>query len=158
MAHVGVVFGGRSVEHQVSIRSARTVAQGLREAGHTVGSYGHGGAESMTNGMRNLPLRRNVKAHRADGETHVGLIAWKAEIRDGEIVLGLPHEVVLGEGHGRTRTQVSGLRLFAFSLHRVGEHDRWSPNGSDSEVRGGVFQGTTPRVALNARIQAGLRC
>jgi D-alanine-D-alanine ligase len=36
MAHVGVVFGGRSVEHQVSIRSARTVAQGLREAGHAV--------------------------------------------------------------------------------------------------------------------------
>lgn len=40
MAHVGVVFGGRSVEHQVSIRSARTVAQGLREAGHTVAPLG----------------------------------------------------------------------------------------------------------------------
>ncbi len=36
MAHVGVVFGGRSVEHQVSIASARTVARGLREAGHRV--------------------------------------------------------------------------------------------------------------------------
>ena len=36
MAHVGVAFGGRSVEHQVSIRSARTVVQGLREAGHAV--------------------------------------------------------------------------------------------------------------------------
>ncbi|HSF41233.1 MAG TPA: D-alanine--D-alanine ligase family protein [Thermoanaerobaculia bacterium] len=40
MAHVGVVFGGRSVEHQVSIRSARTVAQGLREAGHQVTALG----------------------------------------------------------------------------------------------------------------------
>lgn len=40
MAHVGVVFGGRSVEHQVSIRSARTVAQGLREAGHSVAALG----------------------------------------------------------------------------------------------------------------------
>ena len=40
MAHVGVVFGGRSVEHQVSIRSARTVVQGLREAGHAVTSLG----------------------------------------------------------------------------------------------------------------------
>ena len=40
MAHVGVVFGGRSVEHQVSIRSARTVAQGLREAGHGVTALG----------------------------------------------------------------------------------------------------------------------
>lgn len=40
MAHVGVVFGGRSVEHQVSIRSARTVLQGLRDAGHAVTPLG----------------------------------------------------------------------------------------------------------------------
>lgn len=40
MAHVGVVFGGRSVEHQVSIRSARTVVQGLRDAGHAVTPLG----------------------------------------------------------------------------------------------------------------------
>jgi D-alanine-D-alanine ligase len=40
MAHVGVVFGGRSVEHQVSIRSARTVVQGLRDAGHSVTPLG----------------------------------------------------------------------------------------------------------------------
>lgn len=40
MPHVGVVFGGRSVEHQVSIRSARTVVQGLREAGHEVTPLG----------------------------------------------------------------------------------------------------------------------
>src|SRR5215218_10048088 len=40
MAHVGVIFGGRSVEHQVSIRSARTVVQGLRAAGHTVTPLG----------------------------------------------------------------------------------------------------------------------
>jgi D-alanine-D-alanine ligase len=40
MAHVGVVFGGRSVEHQVSIRSARTVVQALREAGHEVTPLG----------------------------------------------------------------------------------------------------------------------
>jgi D-alanine-D-alanine ligase len=40
MAHVGVVFGGRSVEHQVSIRSARTVVEGLRAAGHTVTPLG----------------------------------------------------------------------------------------------------------------------
>jgi D-alanine-D-alanine ligase len=40
MAHVGVVFGGRSVEHQVSIRSARTVVQGLRQAGHEVTPLG----------------------------------------------------------------------------------------------------------------------
>jgi D-alanine-D-alanine ligase len=40
MAHVGVIFGGRSVEHQVSIRSARTVVEGLRAAGHQVTSLG----------------------------------------------------------------------------------------------------------------------
>jgi D-alanine-D-alanine ligase len=40
MAHVGVVFGGRSVEHQVSVESARTVARGLREAGHRVTPLG----------------------------------------------------------------------------------------------------------------------
>jgi D-alanine-D-alanine ligase len=40
MAHVGVVFGGRSTEHQVSIRSARTVVEGLRQAGHSVTPLG----------------------------------------------------------------------------------------------------------------------
>lgn len=34
MARVGLIFGGRSVEHQVSLRSARTVFQGLAAAGH----------------------------------------------------------------------------------------------------------------------------
>ncbi|HVS02126.1 MAG TPA: D-alanine--D-alanine ligase family protein [Thermoanaerobaculia bacterium] len=33
---VGVIFGGRSVEHEVSITSARTVARALAEAGHEV--------------------------------------------------------------------------------------------------------------------------
>lgn len=36
MARVGLVFGGRSVEHRVSVSSARTVASGLRQAGHSV--------------------------------------------------------------------------------------------------------------------------
>lgn len=40
MAHVGVIFGGRSVEHQISIRSARTVVEGLRQAGHRVTPLG----------------------------------------------------------------------------------------------------------------------
>lgn len=42
MAHVGVVFGGRSVEHQVSVRSARTVVSGLQQAGHRVTPLGIG--------------------------------------------------------------------------------------------------------------------
>ena len=40
MAQVGVVFGGRSVEHQVSVNSARAVARGLRAAGHGVTALG----------------------------------------------------------------------------------------------------------------------
>jgi len=36
MARVGVIFGGRSVEHQVSVASARTVAAALAAAGHQV--------------------------------------------------------------------------------------------------------------------------
>ena len=40
MARIGLVFGGRSVEHQVSIRSARTVAAALAEAGHEVWPLG----------------------------------------------------------------------------------------------------------------------
>lgn len=36
MSKVGLVFGGRSVEHRVSINSARTIATGLIQAGHTV--------------------------------------------------------------------------------------------------------------------------
>jgi len=42
MARVGLVFGGRSVEHQVSVDSARTVARGLAEAGHEVAPLGIG--------------------------------------------------------------------------------------------------------------------
>lgn len=34
MARIGVVFGGRSVEHEVSLVSARTVFQALADAGH----------------------------------------------------------------------------------------------------------------------------
>lgn len=39
---MGVVFGGRSTEHQVSIRSARTVARALRDGGHRVYPLGVG--------------------------------------------------------------------------------------------------------------------
>lgn len=35
-ARVGLVFGGRSVEHEVSVKSARTIAKALSSAGHEV--------------------------------------------------------------------------------------------------------------------------
>jgi D-alanine-D-alanine ligase len=40
MAEIGLVFGGRSVEHRVSVASARTVASALAEAGHRVVALG----------------------------------------------------------------------------------------------------------------------
>jgi D-alanine-D-alanine ligase len=65
MARVGVVFGGRSVEHQVSINSARTVAAGLRAAGHGVTALGiaqdgcwldpDSAAAVLANGAKSIP-------------------------------------------------------------------------------------------------------
>ena len=40
MARVALLFGGRSVEHRVSVTSARTVAGGLAAAGHEVVAFG----------------------------------------------------------------------------------------------------------------------
>jgi len=40
MARVGLVFGGRSVEHEISLRSARTVRSALEDAGHKVVALG----------------------------------------------------------------------------------------------------------------------
>lgn len=40
MAKVGVIFGGRSVEHEVSVVSGRAVARALAEAGHQVVALG----------------------------------------------------------------------------------------------------------------------
>jgi D-alanine-D-alanine ligase len=42
MTTVGLVFGGRSVEHRVSVASARNVARGLADAGHAVAPLGIG--------------------------------------------------------------------------------------------------------------------
>jgi D-alanine-D-alanine ligase len=40
VAVVGLIFGGRSVEHRVSIQSARTVSRALRDAEHEVVPFG----------------------------------------------------------------------------------------------------------------------
>src|ERR1700751_2083113 len=79
-------------------------------------------------------LRCNGKARRSSERTSVRVIAWKTEIRDGEVVLSPAHEVVLGKGHGGSRTQLPGFGLIAFHFCRVGEIDRWIPDGIDSEV------------------------
>lgn len=60
MARVGVVFGGRSVEHEVSVRSARTVARALGEAGHEAVALGIDPAGRW--------VRRTVAGRALDGE------------------------------------------------------------------------------------------
>lgn len=65
MARVGLLFGGRSVEHQVSIVSARTVARGLAEAGYEVVPLGiaqdgcfvspEASAAVLAGGIREIP-------------------------------------------------------------------------------------------------------
>ena len=63
MARVGVAFGGRSVEHQVSIRSARTVIGALVEAGHEVVPLG------ISQNGRWLPATDSQRAVEGDLDT-----------------------------------------------------------------------------------------
>lgn len=62
MSKVGLIFGGRSAEHLVSVRSARTVRDGLLEAGHQVVPLG-----ISPDGARVAPA---VAASALDGEIH----------------------------------------------------------------------------------------
>jgi D-alanine-D-alanine ligase len=63
---VGVIFGGRSVEHLVSIRSARTVCEGVAAAGHDV-----------------VPLYLDEQGRFADAATSQGVLdtqqPWRAD-------------------------------------------------------------------------------
>jgi D-alanine-D-alanine ligase len=63
MARVGVAFGGRSVEHQVSIRSARTVLRALAEAGHEAVPLG------ISQNGRWLPPADSQRAVKGDLDT-----------------------------------------------------------------------------------------
>ncbi len=53
---VGVIFGGRSAEHEVSIVSARTVIQSLKQAGYDVLPIGVTKEGRWVAGQRALPL------------------------------------------------------------------------------------------------------
>jgi D-alanine-D-alanine ligase len=84
MANIALVFGGRSVEHQVSIVSARAIAGALREAGHEVTPLGiaqdgcwvgaEASAAALEGGIRSLdplglpvpPTLRHLLSARAD--------------------------------------------------------------------------------------------
>ena len=62
MANVGVVFGGRSVEHQVSVNSARTVARGFRlYAGHGLTAANVGPIAALP-GMEELNIGHSLVA------------------------------------------------------------------------------------------------
>lgn len=74
MARIALIFGGRSVEHEVSVTSARTVATGLAEVGHEVVPLGIGpdgvwvdretGEAALAGGMDRLPASGDGPAAR----------------------------------------------------------------------------------------------
>jgi D-alanine-D-alanine ligase len=78
---VGLVFGGRSVEHLVSVRSARTVADGLAAAGHEVVPLGiaQDGAWLRPSEARRA-LDGEVDAFPPTGEPIRKALSWLAEI------------------------------------------------------------------------------
>ncbi len=66
---IALIFGGRSVEHEVSVTSARTVDQGLRAAGHevvplAVGRRGHWHAPEVS---RRVLDDRQAAVQESDG-------------------------------------------------------------------------------------------
>ena len=89
---VGVVFGGRSAEHRVSIRSARTVAGALAEAGFEVAPLGIG--------LDGCWVAPEVARAALDGETDT-LAAVGGELRASlEHLVSAPVDVVFPLVHG----------------------------------------------------------
>ncbi len=87
---VGVLFGGRSSEHEVSLSSARNVMEALEQAGYTVVPIG------ISREGRWLPradalmlLTSQSLGDLSTGPDHVQASAWQAQAEDGWALL--PH-------------------------------------------------------------------
>src|SRR3982751_1299463 len=83
---VGVVFGGRSVEHEVSINSARTVAQALAQAGHEVVPLGiapDGCWLSPAGGRASAVAMDKLQAKRLLAAAGVPVVEFRATTRVG---------------------------------------------------------------------------
>src|SRR5438105_15580659 len=79
---VGVIFGGRSGEHDVSLRSAQTVMQALQAAGHQVVPIGisrDGGWLTEGDPMRVLQEASPLFALTAGGKSEQGQVVKEAE-------------------------------------------------------------------------------
>jgi D-alanine-D-alanine ligase len=111
MARVGVVFGGRSVEHEVSVRSARTVVRGLIEAGHEVVPLGIGpdgrwidgdtSASALSGELSRLPTAAGGSDADSDAGTFAGTSAGGGAVLDSlSHLLGAFPEVIFPIVHG----------------------------------------------------------
>ncbi len=109
MAKVGLVFGGRSVEHLVSVQSARTVAQGLAAAGHEVVPLGiaedgswvtRARAEAALAGERSALPPNDTAVEPADASTAGGAAAAHSLRRSLAGLLEADIDVVFPIVHG----------------------------------------------------------
>lgn len=72
---IGVIFGGRSSEHEVSLASARNVMDALTEAGYTVIPIGitpHGHWLTSSDPMKLLVEQQNVVEPISEAQIHAG--------------------------------------------------------------------------------------
>jgi D-alanine-D-alanine ligase len=134
MARVGLVFGGRSVEHLVSVTSARTVASGLAAAGHEVEPFG---------------IDRD--GFWVDRETSAAALAGESEAIEG------PPEAAPRSAAGLGRLVESGVEA-VFPL----VHGTWGEDGTLQgffEIVGLPYVGagvTASAIAMDKRLAKGL--
>lgn len=163
---VGVLFGGRSSEHEVSLASARNVMDALREAGHEVVPIG------ITPQGRWLPqpdawARLSAKAAGAlNGETGREITGGAEDeagwglLPHGEAGHALPQiDVIFPVLHGPYGEDgtVQGMLEMA-NLPYVGSGVLASACGMDKEVAKRLFAGTgLPQVAYVSLQRSGWR-
>jgi D-alanine-D-alanine ligase len=131
---VGVLFGGRSGEHEVSLMSARTVIAALQEAGYTTASIG------ITTSGRWLVNGDPLKRLADSASAAQGLPQEATNGEDPEADQYLPALLVEGEG------QLPALDLIFPVLH--------GPYGEDGTVQGLLEMASLPYVGSGVMASA----
>jgi D-alanine-D-alanine ligase len=131
---VGVLFGGRSGEHEVSLMSARTVIAALEEAGYTTASIG------ITTSGRWLVNGDPLKRLADSASAAQGLPQEATNGEDPEADQYLPALLVEGEG------QLPALDLIFPVLH--------GPYGEDGTVQGLLEMASLPYVGSGVMASA----
>lgn len=96
---VGVIFGGRSSEHEVSIRSARTIFSGLIAAGHEVVPFAIDRLGRWLAPSEALAVINNTNISEAlspDGATRIDSFIELASAHDPRIRLDLAFPIIHG--------------------------------------------------------------